>query len=201
MCPLLCKDNKNFRPNQKLSVREFGSIHFSTLRKHNRNREKRAERLRMYWRFHLILLKCRAFVITSPNLRHRNAEPSPIRCRTFGQLVEPLVRRKPNKESLQKVPKSTASKAFICPIIAISTALKRYWDDTLTTMGQYSCNYGTPLMQLWDSTFTQIQRKKTLYSLEIKKNHHAENADIRRKILPLFPLFLRDKLILRRTET
>ena len=145
MCPLLCKDNKNFRPNQKLSVREFGSIHFSTLRKHNRNRKKRAERLRMYWRFHLILLKYRAFVITTPNLRHRNAEPSTIRCRTFGQLVEP-------KNRFSKSPKALHQKHSFVPLSpfrqhsnAIGTTLLQLWDSTHAIMGRHSCNYGTVL--------------------------------------------------------
>ena len=37
-----------------------------------------------HWFFPLISLKCRAFNVNTANLRHRNAEGSPSRWRTFG---------------------------------------------------------------------------------------------------------------------
>ena len=72
-----------------------------------------------------------------PNLRHRNAEPSAIRCRTFGQLVEP-------KNRFSKSPKALHQKHSFVPLSpfrqhsnAIGTVLLQLWDATHATMGQY----------------------------------------------------------------
>ena len=90
-------------------------------------------------------------------------------------------------------------KSFICPIIAISTALKRHWDSTLTTMGQHSCNDGTLLMQRWDSTFKQNQRKKTPLLLRDKeKTSRRKRGYSQKNLISFISAFPRDKLILRR---
>ena len=36
---------------------------------------------------------------------------------------------------------------------------ERHWDGTRATVGQYSCNYGTTLMQLWGFTFARLGKK------------------------------------------
>ncbi|MBQ2339361.1 MAG: hypothetical protein II386_00770 [Bacteroidaceae bacterium] len=44
--------------------------------------------VQIYWTVRSFLLKHRTLGIDTANLRHRNAEGSQSRCRTFGQLVE-----------------------------------------------------------------------------------------------------------------
>ena len=93
----------------------------------------------------LIVLKCRALNVDTPNPRHRSAEPSSIRCRAFGQLVEPKYRFSTSPHALHQKHLFVPLSPFRQHSNAIGTTLIQLWDSTHTTMGRHSCNYGTVL--------------------------------------------------------
>ena len=98
-----------------------------------------------YWIIPSMWVKCRAFNVDTPSLRHRNAEPSPIRCRAFGQLVEPKNRFSKSTKALHQKHLFAPSSPIRHHSNAIGTTLFQLWDSTHTTMGRHSCNYGTVL--------------------------------------------------------
>ena len=96
----------------------------------------------LYWNISLLVLNCRALNVDTANLRHRNAEPSMNRQRTFAQLVK----------SKKRCIKSNI--LFQCHHFPISLGT----NNSESPLGQYSHNYGTTLMRLWDGTRTTMGR-------------------------------------------